>query len=88
MVSAEFEQKAAEAKNLPSSVSQDDMLALYALYKQATVGDNPAKDARPGVFNLKGRYKWDAWEKLRGMSQAEAEKKYIALVDELVAKYA
>lgn len=86
MVSALFEQKAAEAKKLPSNVSQDDMLQLYGLYKQATVGDNTS-DSRPGVFNLKGRYKWDAWEKLKGTSQEDAEQQYIALVDELLKKY-
>jgi len=34
---------------------------LYALFKQATVGD--CNTSRPGIFDQKGRYKWDAWEK-------------------------
>lgn len=39
------------------------------------------------MFDFKGKYKWEAWNKLKGTSQEEAEQKYIALVDELSAKY-
>ena len=35
----EFTAAAEEAKQLPKSVSNDDMLALYGLFKQAQVGD-------------------------------------------------
>jgi diazepam-binding inhibitor (GABA receptor modulating acyl-CoA-binding protein) len=55
------------------------------LFKQATVGD--VNTARPGIFALKDRYKWDAWKANEGLSKEEAEKLYIALVDELIAKY-
>ncbi|KAG7906882.1 hypothetical protein KL907_002522 [Ogataea polymorpha] len=65
--------------------NDDELLQLYGLYKQATVGDNTTE--KPGVFDFKGKYKWEAWKKLEGTSQQEAEKKYIALVDELQAKY-
>lgn len=58
---------------------------MYALYKQATVGDNDKE--KPGIFNMKDRYKWEAWENLKGKSQEDAEKEYIALVDQLIAKY-
>ncbi|KAL3232511.1 Acyl-CoA-binding protein [Nakaseomyces bracarensis] len=85
MVSQLFEEKAKAVNELPKQPSQDEMLELYGLYKQATVGDNTKE--KPGIFNMKDRYKWDAWEKLKGMSQEEAEKKYIELVDQLIAKY-
>ncbi|CAG61365.1 uncharacterized protein GVI51_K03971 [Nakaseomyces glabratus] len=85
MVSQLFEEKAKAVNELPTQPSQDEMLKLYGLYKQATVGDNTKE--KPGIFNMKDRYKWDAWEKLKGMSQEEAEQKYIELVDELIAKY-
>jgi diazepam-binding inhibitor (GABA receptor modulating acyl-CoA-binding protein) len=58
---------------------------LYGLYKQATVGDNNTD--RPGAFNFKAKYKWDAWDKLKGKSQEEAEQEYIALVQTLSDKY-
>lgn len=45
------------------------------------------KYQKPGIFNMKDRYKWEAWENLKGKSQEDAEKEYIALVDQLIAKY-
>lgn len=53
---------------------------------QANVGDNTA--ARPGMFDPKGRAKWDAYEKNKGMSQEDAMKAYIAHVANLKTKYA
>ncbi|ORY90450.1 acyl-CoA-binding protein [Syncephalastrum racemosum] len=85
MPSAEFEKAAADVKNLPKKPSNDELLALYALFKQATVGDNNTE--RPGMFDMQGKYKWDAWTEKKGLSSEEAEKQYIALVEELKTKY-
>lgn len=52
-------------------------MQLYALYKQATSGKNASP--KPGLFDVVGRYKWEAHTKLGDMSQEEAEKRYIAL---------
>ncbi|CCE65254.1 hypothetical protein TPHA_0K01200 [Tetrapisispora phaffii CBS 4417] len=86
MVSQLFEDKAKEVNELKTKPNQDEMLKLYGLYKQATVGDN-TNASRPSMFNMKDRYKWDAWEALKGKSQEDAESEYIALVDQLVVKY-
>ncbi|CAH02180.2 long-chain fatty acid transporter ACB1 [Kluyveromyces lactis] len=86
MVSQLFEEKAKAVNELPSTPNNDELLKLYALYKQATVGDNTKE--KPGMFNLKDRYKWDAWELLKGTSQEDAEQQYIELVDQLIKKYA
>ncbi|AMD21832.1 HFL024Wp [Eremothecium sinecaudum] len=85
MVSKLFEEKAAAVNALPQTPNRDELLKLYALYKQATVHDNTKE--KPGIFNMKDRYKWDAWESLKGMSQEDAEQEYIRLADELSAKY-
>lgn len=58
---------------------------LYGLYKQATVGDNTTP--APGVFELKAKAKWNAWKKLEGISQEDAEKQYIEFVEKLSADY-
>lgn len=71
-------------KNLTTRPSDDELLKLYALFKQATVGDN--ETSRPGLLDLKGKYKWDAWAELKGTSQEDAESQYIELVDELLSK--
>ncbi|CEP63667.1 long-chain fatty acid transporter ACB1 LALA0_S08e07844g [Lachancea lanzarotensis] len=84
MVSQAFEQKAQAVKQLSSTPSNDDLLKLYGLFKQATVGDNTT--TRPSALNFKDKYKWDAWEANKGKSQEDAEKEYIAFVDELQAK--
>ncbi len=57
------------------------LLDLYSLYKQASEGDVQGK--RPGMTNMRGRAKWDAWEKRKGMARDEAKRQYIALVDKL-----
>jgi diazepam-binding inhibitor (GABA receptor modulator, acyl-CoA-binding protein) len=50
-----------------------DKLKLYALYKQATVGD--AKGDCPTDFTAKMKHQ--AWSKLKGMKKEDAMKKYI-----------
>lgn len=85
MVSQLFEEKAKAVNALPTKPDTDELLKLYGLYKQATVGDNDKE--KPGIFNMKDRYKWDSWEQLKGMSQEDAEKEYIEFVDELISKY-
>lgn len=54
------------------------LLQFYGLYKQATVGDCDTK--RPGLFQLAGKAKWDAWNKLKGRDTATAMKDYVNLL--------
>ncbi|KAI3426902.1 hypothetical protein D9Q98_006846 [Chlorella vulgaris] len=82
----DFDAAAEEAKALPDATSNDDKLQLYGLFKQASVGD--VSTARPGMFDPKGKAKWDAWEKQKGKSQDAAMQEYIDLVQSLKAKYA
>lgn len=85
MVSQLFEEKAKAVNTLPTKPNTEELLRLYALYKQATVGD--VNTERPGIFNIRDRSKWDAWNKVKGLAMEEAEQQYIALVDELFEKY-
>lgn len=77
--------QAEAVQNLTKRPSDDELLKLYGLYKQSTTGDNTT--AKPGLFDLKGKYKWQSWKDFEGISQEEAEQQYIALADELLAKY-
>ncbi|KAI5383385.1 hypothetical protein KIW84_070694 [Lathyrus oleraceus] len=54
----DFEEHAAKVKTLKESPSNENLLILYGLYKQATLG--PVTTARPGIFSQKDRAKWDA----------------------------
>ncbi|MBZ2169357.1 MULTISPECIES: acyl-CoA-binding protein [Marinobacter] len=55
--------------------SNEMKLEFYALYKQATEGDVSGK--RPGMMDFVGRAKYDAWEKLKGLSNEDAMQQYI-----------
>ena len=79
----EFEAAQTRAKSLSKKPSNDDLLALYSLYKQATDGD--VQGERPSGFDFVGGAKFDAWEKRRGMASDEAMTAYVALVDQLAA---
>ena len=76
-----FEGAIKSAKTLKERPSDDDMLALYALYKQATDGD--VSGSKPGMFDFVGRAKFEAWSELAGTSADDAMQKYIDKVGSL-----
>ena len=78
---AQFDQAASDSQTLATRPDNNTMLNLYALYKQASVGDVNTK--RPGMTDFVGRAKWDAWEKLKGQSTDQAMQAYIDLVNQL-----
>ena len=78
---AQFDQAAIQVKSLPDRPDNDTMLRLYALYKQGTEGD--VSGPRPGMFDFVGAAKYEAWEKAGGMTQEQAQKKYVDLVKSL-----
>jgi diazepam-binding inhibitor (GABA receptor modulator, acyl-CoA-binding protein) len=78
---AEFEAAVAESKTLSERPDNATLLKLYALYKQATLGDNG--DKKPGFGDMVGRAKWDAWNGLKGTSSEDAMQQYIAIVGAL-----
>ena len=82
----DFTQAQTRVKSLSRTPSNDELLDLYALYKQATAGDVDGK--RPGMLDLKGRAKYDAWAGKRGTSKDDAMTKYVDLVAALEGKYA
>jgi diazepam-binding inhibitor (GABA receptor modulating acyl-CoA-binding protein) len=76
-----FTDAQARVKTLPSTPSTEHLLELYALYKQGTAGD--VSGSRPGMLDLKGRAKYDAWARQKGKSKDAAMEAYVALVDRL-----
>ncbi|GAB6030979.1 hypothetical protein CHUAL_007802 [Chamberlinius hualienensis] len=83
-IDEEFNKAAEEVRNLKSSPSNEDLLELYALFKQGSVGD--VNTERPGMMDFKGKAKWDAWSGKKGTSQDDAKKAYVAKAKELIAK--
>ena len=80
-LNAAFEAAVAQSKNLSERPDNATLLKIYALYKQATAGDNEEK--KPGFTDMVGRAKWDAWNKLKGTSDKDAMQQYIDLIESL-----
>jgi acyl-CoA-binding protein len=80
-----FEQAQTDVKTLTKRPSNDDLAALYGLYKQATAGEATG-GKKPGRFDLVGKAKYDAWSKLAGTSAQDAMTRYIATVDRLLER--
>ncbi|MES2280613.1 MAG: acyl-CoA-binding protein [Pseudomonadota bacterium] len=76
-----FEAAQVSVKALSKPPGNDELLALYALYKQATAGD--ASGDRPGVMDVTGRAKYDAWAKRKGEAREAAMAGYAQLVEKL-----
>ena len=77
----QFEAASAAAKNLDERPDNDTLLQLYALYKQGSEGD--VTGDKPGFFDFVGLSKYEAWERLQGMTQDEAKQQYVTLVTSL-----
>merc|ERR1712002_412626 len=84
MPSTEFNLAADQARSL-TQPTNEEKLEVYALYKQCMVGD--CNIGKPGMTDVKGKAKWEAWNGKKGMSQADADAAYVKIVAELKAKY-
>ncbi|XP_022689644.1 enoyl-CoA delta isomerase 2, mitochondrial-like [Varroa jacobsoni] len=81
-VSAKLEKAAARLKTLREEPDNDVKLKIYALFKQATIGD--VNVPKPGAFDFIGKAKWAAWKEIEGTAKEQAESQYIDLVDQLL----
>jgi len=80
-----FKSFSESVQNLVRRPSNEELLRLYGLFKQATEGD--VLEERPGGFDFKAFAKYDAWESQKGKSKDAAMAEYIELAKELIAKY-
>lgn len=80
-VKSRFDAAVANSKNLSERPDNATLLKIYALYKQATTGDNAEK--KPGFGDMVGRAKWDAWNGLKGTGSEDAMQQYIDLIESL-----
>ena len=82
----DFHAAVVKSKELTKRPSNEELLDLYALFKQATEGD--VSGERPGGFDFKAIAKFDAWAGKKGTSKEQASQEYIKLVDQLHQQYA
>ena len=81
-LTALFEQAVADSKSLSDRPSNDTLLQLYSLYKQATEGDiNIDPPANP--FDFVSKAKYEAWAGLKGKTKESAMQEYVQLVSKL-----
>lgn len=74
-----------KSKELTKRPSNEELLDLYALFKQATDGD--VTGDRPGGFDFKAIAKFDAWAGKKGISKEDAMAHYVALMSKLQEAY-
>ena len=73
-------------KTLTKRPTNEELLTIYGLYKQATIGDCNTEEPS-GILNVKEKTKWSYWNKLKKMNREDAMIKYIRCVEYLVNKY-
>ena len=78
----QFEKATKDVTKAKTDPGNDLKLRLYAHFKQGTEGD--VAGDKPGFTDFVGRAKYDAWAKLKGMSNEEAMKAYIKLVERVL----
>ena len=81
-IKEQFETAVKESKSLSEKPSNETLLQLYSLYKQATEGDF-AGDPPSNPFDFVAKAKYEAWSELSGKTKEKAMEEYIALVTKL-----
>lgn len=74
-----FENAVANSKTLNEKPSNETLLQLYSLYKQASEGDVTI-DAPSNPFDFVAKAKYEAWESLKGTAKEKAMQEYIDLI--------
>lgn len=80
-----FHKAVEEVMKLNKKPNDEELLKLYALYKQAMYGNN--KTSKPSFFDFKSQSKWNAWNNVQGMGKNKAKIEYINYVESLKNKY-
>lgn len=77
----QFQTAVEASKQLPEKPSNEILLKMYGLFKQATEGD--VSGERPGGFDFKAIAKFNAWEEQKGKDKEGARQEYIDLINNL-----
>lgn len=80
-----FEKCAERVRRIKRRPTDEELLQLYGLYKQATEGDIKAE--RPKFWDFKSKAKFQAWSSRKGLPQADAKRQYCVVAEEMIAKY-
>ncbi|CAN5308183.1 acyl-CoA-binding protein [soil metagenome] len=81
----DFQAAASRSKDFTKRPSNEELLDIYSLFKQATEGD--VTGDRPTGFDFKGIAKFDAWTAKKGTTKEQAMQLYVDLVNRLEKEY-
>ena len=81
LIEEKFEKAVFIVRGLTKKLNNDDLLQLYAFFKQVREGNISFE--RPSILNMRGRAMWGAWNKIKNMSKEDAMIKYIKLAYKL-----
>ncbi|KAF9452413.1 ACBP-domain-containing protein [Macrolepiota fuliginosa MF-IS2] len=89
LIDAQFDRAVEIVQGLPKTgpiqTDYEEKLQMYSLYKQATVGN--VKSPRPGIWDMLGRAKWDAWAKHKDLDSYEAKWLYVEALLKVLRRY-
>ncbi len=83
-INAKFQKAYKISSSMKKKLPPDTMLKLYAYYKQATKGTKYTKPS--GDNEIRNAFKLNAWFQVNSMSEEEAKKRYIKLVEKITNK--
>ncbi|KAM0793809.1 acyl-CoA-binding protein [Usnea florida] len=87
--SAAFKKAVEDSRKLKAKPNNDELLELYANYKQGT-GEDFSKATQPGTFAFQEKYKYNAWKKVAEedkVTPSAAQSHYVSLVEKLKGVY-
>ncbi|KAI1335876.1 putative fatty acid binding protein [Xylariaceae sp. FL0016] len=87
-LSEAFKQAQKESRQLVSKPENTDLLEIYGLFKVSN-GDDITQAEKPGMFDMKGKFKLSAWQKLvdEGITPEQAQERYVTKIGEMKEKY-
>ncbi|CAK5275784.1 unnamed protein product [Mycena citricolor] len=89
LIDAQFDKAVSIVQALPPAgpiqTGYEDKLLMYSLYKQATAGN--VNSPRPGLWDMLGRAKWDAWAKHKDLNSYEAKWMYVGALLKVLRRY-
>jgi acyl-CoA-binding protein len=80
-IDQQFAQAQTDVTELPERPGNLTLLRLYALFKQGSTGD--VSGDKPGMTDIVGKYKYEAWAALQGTPTDDAKARYVELVESL-----
>jgi diazepam-binding inhibitor (GABA receptor modulating acyl-CoA-binding protein) len=78
----QFEDASKQVHTLKERPSNDVLLNLYSLHKQASVGD--VFGDKPGMFDFVAAAKYNAWTSKKGLTKEQAMQQYVDQVNTLL----